>query len=130
MQYIDPYLFYAYELRRYSLEAKIILAIGYSFRDEHINGIITQALRHDPSRVLLAVSPRASTSIRELGGSGNQYKSYDVAAASFLNGVTIAQLEELAGIQSEDTPLSEPAQEARQETRGTDELTGDAGAGL
>ena len=30
MQYIDPYLFYAYELRRYSLEAKII-AIGYSF---------------------------------------------------------------------------------------------------
>jgi SIR2-like domain len=70
MQDIDPYSFYAYELRRYSLEAKIILAIGYSFRDEHINGIITQALRHDRSRVLLAVSPSASTSVKELGGDG------------------------------------------------------------
>jgi hypothetical protein len=109
MQYIDPYLFYAYELRRYSLEAKIILAIGYSFRDEHINGIITQALRHDRSRVLLAVSPSASTSIRELGGDdGPQYKTHDVTAASFLSGVSIAQLEELAGIQSERTPLSDP----------------------
>jgi hypothetical protein len=113
MQYIDPYLFYAYELRRYSLEAKIILAIGYSFRDEHINGIITQALRHDRSRVLLAVSPSASTSIRELSGDGGtQYKTHDVAAASFLNGVSIAQLEELAGIRSEETPLSEAAPES------------------
>jgi hypothetical protein len=112
MQYIDPYLFYAYELRRYSLEAKIILAIGYSFRDEHINGIIMQALRHDRSRVLLAVSPSASTSIKELGGhAGTQYKTHDVPAASFLNGVTIAQLEELAGIQSEETPLSPPTPE-------------------
>ncbi len=112
MQYIDPYLFYAYELRRYSLEAKIILAIGYSFRDEYINGIITQALRHDRSRVLLAVSPSASTSIRELGGDGGlDYKTHDVPAASFLNGVSIAQLEELAAIQSEETPLSGPATE-------------------
>jgi hypothetical protein len=109
MQYIDPYLFYAYELRRYRLEATIILAIGYSFRDEHINGIITQALRHDPNRVLLAVSPSASTSIRELGGTGNQYKAYNAAAANFLSEVTIAQLEELAGIHSEGTPLSEPS---------------------
>lgn len=119
MQYIDPYLFYAYELRRYSLEAKIILAIGYSSRDEHINGIITQALRHDPSRVLLGVSPNASKSIRELGGPGGpQYKTHDVPAASFLNSVTIAQLEELAGIQSEQIPLSEAAQEQTQAPQG------------
>jgi hypothetical protein len=97
-----------------SLEAKIILAIGYSFRDEHINGIITQALRHDRSRVLLAVSPSASTSIRELGGDGgHQYKTHDVPVASFLTRVTIAQLEELAGIQSEDTPLSGAPQRRR-----------------
>jgi hypothetical protein len=118
MQYIDPYLFYAYELRRCSLEAKIILAIGYSFRDEHINGIITQALRNDPSRVLLAVSPNASSSIRELGAVGSpQYKTHDVPAARFLNGVTIVQLEELAGIQSEETPLSEAAPEETQEAQ-------------
>jgi hypothetical protein len=110
MQYIDPYLFYAYELRRYSLEAKIILTIGYSFRDEHINGIITQALRHDHNRILLAVSPRASISIKELGGAGgSQYKTHDAPAASFLNEVTIVQLEELAGIQREETPLPETA---------------------
>jgi hypothetical protein len=120
MQYIDPYLFYAYELRRYSLEAKIILAIGYSFRDEHINGIITQALRPDHNRVLLAVSPSGSTSIREVGGYGGpQYKAHDVPAARFLDGVTIAQLEELAGIQSEDTPLSEtPSPEQVPEAQG------------
>jgi hypothetical protein len=110
MQYIDPYLFYAYELRCYSLEAKIILAIGYSFRDAHINGIITQALRHDRGRVLLAVSPDASKSIRELGGDGGpQYKTHEAAAANFLDGVTISQLEKLSGIQSEETPLSASA---------------------
>lgn len=110
MQYIDPYLFYAYELRRYSLESKIILAIGYSFRDEHINGIILQALRHDPHRVLLAVSPNASTAIRELGGNnGQQHKAHNVTAASFLNQVSIAQLESLAGLESEHTPIPDPA---------------------
>ena len=120
MQYIDPYLFYAYELRRYSLEAKIILAIGYSFRDEHINGIITQALRNDPGRVLLAVSPSASKAIRELSPDGSgQYKACDLPAAQFLREVSIAQLEELAGIQREETPLSEPTQEAPHETQGS-----------
>jgi hypothetical protein len=112
MQYIDPYLFYAYELRRYSLEAKIILAIGYSFRDEHINGIITQALRHDRSRVLLAVSPNASETIKHLGGSGNQYLTRDVGASTFLKEeATISRIEELAGIYHDDTPLGEAVSE-------------------
>jgi hypothetical protein len=110
MQYIDPYLFYAYELRRYSLESKIILAIGYSFRDEHINGIITQALRNDRSRVLLAVSPNASESIKELNAEGGaQCRAHNVLAETFLDGVTIEQLEDLAGIEREETPLSESA---------------------
>lgn len=55
MQYIDPYLFYAYELRKYSLEAKLIITIGYGYYDEHINGIIGQALRHDKDTKLIAV---------------------------------------------------------------------------
>ena len=42
-----------------------------------------------------------------------------VPAAQFLREVSIAQLEELAGIQREETPLSEPAQEAPQETQGS-----------
>jgi hypothetical protein len=42
----DPYLFYAYEFRRYSLEAKVILIVGYSFSDDHINRILRQALEN------------------------------------------------------------------------------------
>jgi len=52
----DPYLFYAYELRRYSLASKIIVAVGYGFGDQHINKIITQALKHDENRRLLVVA--------------------------------------------------------------------------
>ncbi len=59
LQYVDPYLFYAYELRRYSLEAGVILTIGYSFRDEHINGIIEQALQKERDKKVVVVSPKA-----------------------------------------------------------------------
>lgn len=45
LQYVDPYLFFAYELRKYSLEAKLIITIGYGYGDEHINSIISQAIR-------------------------------------------------------------------------------------
>ncbi len=51
----DPYLFYAYEFRRCTLAAKLIVAIGYGFGDAHINKMLTQALRKDGNRRLLAV---------------------------------------------------------------------------
>lgn len=54
LQYVDPYLFYAYEFRKYSLEAKLIITIGYGFFDEHINGIIGQALKHNKQSRLIA----------------------------------------------------------------------------
>jgi hypothetical protein len=106
MQYIDPYLFYAYELRRYSLESKIILTVGYSFRDEHINGIIMQALRRNPHRILVAVSPDATQSIKQLGHNGPQYRPVDQKAAEFLSGITSSGLEDLAGIPREETPFT------------------------
>jgi hypothetical protein len=40
----DPYLFYAYEFRRCTLECKVILCVGYGFGDTHINKMIKQAL--------------------------------------------------------------------------------------
>jgi hypothetical protein len=40
LQYVDPFLFLVYQLRRLSLEAKLILVVGYGFADEHINGIL------------------------------------------------------------------------------------------
>ena len=56
LQYVDPFLFLAYELRRWTLDAaRLIVVIGYGFMDEHINGILGQALRQDDRRRLLAV---------------------------------------------------------------------------
>ena len=55
-QYVDPFLFLAYEFRRWTLDAaKIIVCIGYSFGDDHINDILAQSLRQDDQRRLVAV---------------------------------------------------------------------------
>ena len=56
LQYVDPFLFLAYELRRWTLDAvRVIVCIGYGFNDDHINGILQQSLRQDSKRKLLAV---------------------------------------------------------------------------
>jgi hypothetical protein len=57
LQYRDPFLFLAYEFRKWTLASRIIIAVGYGFGDEHINRIILQALKHDQGRVLLSVNP-------------------------------------------------------------------------
>ena len=51
----DPYLFYAFEFRRCSLEARVIVTIGYGFGDEHINKMLFQAMRHDSGKQLVVV---------------------------------------------------------------------------
>lgn len=51
----DPYLFFAYEFRRFTLLARLIVSIGYGFGDLHINKMLTQSLRNDPERRLLVV---------------------------------------------------------------------------
>jgi hypothetical protein len=56
LEYVDPFLFLVYQLRRLSLEAKLILVVGYGFADEHINGILRQALRGSPEKRLIAVT--------------------------------------------------------------------------
>jgi hypothetical protein len=55
LQYVDPFLFLVYQLRRLSLEARLIVIVGYGFCDDHINGILGQALRSDKDKRLLAV---------------------------------------------------------------------------
>ncbi len=56
LQYVDPFLFLAYELRRWTLDtARIIVCIGYGFKDDHINGILKQSLRQNRDRKILAV---------------------------------------------------------------------------
>jgi hypothetical protein len=56
LQYVDPFLFLVYQLRRLSLDAKLILVVGYAFADEHINGILRQALRNSPEKTLIVVT--------------------------------------------------------------------------
>ena len=56
LQYVDPFLFLVYELRRWTLDvARVIVCIGYGFNDDHINGILRQSLQQDQQRKLLAV---------------------------------------------------------------------------
>ena len=58
LQYVDPFLFFAYELRRRTLDdARLIVSIGYGFGDEHINGILQQAINAKPDCRLLSVAP-------------------------------------------------------------------------
>jgi hypothetical protein len=52
----DPYLFYAYQFRRFTLDAKLIVVIGYGFADSHINKILAQALNKEELRRLLVVA--------------------------------------------------------------------------
>jgi len=52
----DPYLFYAYEFRRYCLLSRLIVTVGYSFGDLHINKMVAQALRADTERRLMLVT--------------------------------------------------------------------------
>ena len=57
LEYRDPFLFLTYEFRRWTLDSRLIILIGYGFGDEHINMIIRQALSSDSGRILLAVGP-------------------------------------------------------------------------
>lgn len=46
LSYQDPFLFQISELRKHAKKARLIIAIGYSFNDEHINEILGQAMSH------------------------------------------------------------------------------------
>lgn len=63
LQYIDPFLYLAFELRRWTLDSvRIIVCVGYGFNDKHINGILKQSLRHDDKRIVVAVVGNSGTS--------------------------------------------------------------------
>ncbi|MCY3660312.1 MAG: SIR2 family protein [Caldilineaceae bacterium] len=67
LQYVDPFLFLAYELRKWTLEsARLIICIGYGFNDQHINGILAQALNQERGRILVAVTGPSDEGV-ELG---------------------------------------------------------------
>lgn len=57
LQAIDPYLFYLYEFRQYVMSSKVVVVIGYSFNDSHINDLLKQALEADNDNKIISVSP-------------------------------------------------------------------------
>lgn len=61
LQSIDPFLFNVYEFRNYSLLSKLVIIIGYSFNDSHINDLLGQALRTSPLRKILVVDVRSES---------------------------------------------------------------------
>lgn len=58
MTSVDPYFYYSSELRKSCLnEAKLIIVIGYSFADEYVNKILTQALNSKENMKILCIEP-------------------------------------------------------------------------
>lgn len=57
LQYVDPFLFLVYEFRRWTLDARLLVSVGYGFGDEHVNGILGQALRGREDKRLVVVAP-------------------------------------------------------------------------
>lgn len=57
MQAIDPYLFYLYEFRKYVSSSELIVTLGYSYNDSHINDLISQAMISNEKMSLISVSP-------------------------------------------------------------------------
>ena len=107
LQYIDPFLFLMYQFRKWTLDdSKLIVTVGYGFGDEHINGILGQALDRNCERKLLAVAPlddktgeQRQNEIRLLlGGKKNpaQIECLNVKAKEFMT--SALKIERLAGL--------------------------------
>ena len=88
IQAIDPYLFYLYEFRKYALLSKIIIIIGYSFNDVHINDLLKQALEADDDRKLLIISPHVPNNVCDrvgLNSVNDRVKIDNIGAKEFLS---------------------------------------------
>jgi hypothetical protein len=66
MTSVDPYFYYSSQLREACYnEAKLIVIVGYSYADEYINNILTQALNSKSEIRILNISPN-SKSVEEI----------------------------------------------------------------
>ena len=80
MQAVDPYLFYLYEFRKYALLSKIIVVIGYSFNDPHINDLLKQSLETNESRKLLIANPSVAENVYERIGTTSADERVEIKA--------------------------------------------------
>jgi len=86
----DPYLYYVFEFRKYSLheECKLIIIIGYSFGDDYMNKLIAQSLSATPQRNVLIVdlNPESlkSAFVSNYSVNETQVKTWKRSADDFL----------------------------------------------
>lgn len=96
----DPYLFYTHELRRHTLEpsTRLIYVVGYSFSDDYINKLLSQAVKRDPRKRIVNVSPSASKYTEKylkklkLADTPESIVSLDLTAKQFLVDTLSVQL--------------------------------------
>ena len=99
----DPYLFYAYAFRHGTLNAKLIVVVGYGFGDSHINKMLTQGVRKDTCRRVLVVrncaQEKIDTSQEEIGNrldlnteEKQRLVLYPSTAKAFLENSTLKQI--------------------------------------
>ena len=69
----DPYLFYAYEFRRYVFDARLIVAVGYGFGDPHINKMLAQGLHTRANIKLLVVCKFKNENVMQRPRKSGQY---------------------------------------------------------
>lgn len=110
---IDPYLFYVHEFRKYSLQEplRLIVTVGYSFSDDYINELISQAIMRNEFAKVLTVSPFADNSkeLMRISGLLDIDKSKLVAEGSaardfFNNKMNLSYFEKIAG-HGDDAPF-------------------------
>jgi hypothetical protein len=90
----DPYLFLIHEFRKYCFKAKLLVIIGYSFGDDHINSIINQALLVNSELKLVIVSRNASKNER-FANHTSKIKKIDEGADSYKSNLKINKLWEI-----------------------------------
>lgn len=57
LHYNDPFFYLFQEFRKWTLSSKLVISLGYSFGDPHINNVVRQSLLDNPERKLLVISP-------------------------------------------------------------------------
>ncbi len=85
LQYVDPFLFLVYQLRRLSLDAKLLLTVGYGFGDEHINGVLAQALRGAAHKRLVAITSFGDLSNLQQSAAEQSFRDYVAKQLGFEN---------------------------------------------
>lgn len=54
---VDPFLYLMGKFREQLNRSKLFIVVGYSFSDHHINNLLLQQLKTDPSKKILVVDP-------------------------------------------------------------------------